>query len=137
MSQLLLTAVGGAVNDTVSLDLAPERAPGVGEVVISVSCSRAPATLARWLSSCPQSKTTPRERLERVYGELLELVEHGVIGAIVEATYPPDQYQKAPRHAQKNARTGKVLFIPNGPPEGALAVPVSLSSAHYVTEARA
>ena len=61
-------------------------------------------------------RDTPRERLERVYGELAELVEHGAISAVVEATYPLDQYQQALRHAQKNARTGKVLFIPNGSP---------------------
>jgi NADPH:quinone reductase-like Zn-dependent oxidoreductase len=61
-------------------------------------------------------RDTPRERLERVYGELAELVDHGAISAVVEATYPLDQYQQALRHAQKNARTGKVLFIPNGSP---------------------
>ncbi|OKI49264.1 zinc-dependent alcohol dehydrogenase family protein [Micromonospora sp. CB01531] len=58
-------------------------------------------------------RDTPRERLERVYAELSELVEKGAIGAVVEATYPLDQHQKALRHAQKNARTGKILFVPN------------------------
>ena len=59
-------------------------------------------------------RDTPRERLERVYGELSALVEEGTIGAVVEATYPLDQFQEALRHAQRNARTGKVLFVPNG-----------------------
>lgn len=57
-------------------------------------------------------RDTSRERLERIYGELSELVEQGAIGAVVEAAYPLDQYQQALRHAQKNARTGKVLLIP-------------------------
>jgi NADPH:quinone reductase-like Zn-dependent oxidoreductase len=61
-------------------------------------------------------RDTPRPRLERVYGELGELVAGGAIRAVVEATYPLDQYQQALRHAQKNGRTGKILFIPNGPP---------------------
>jgi len=61
-------------------------------------------------------RDTPRERLRRVYGELVELVEQGAIAAVVEATYPLDQYEQALRHAQQNARTGKVLFVPNGPP---------------------
>jgi NADPH:quinone reductase-like Zn-dependent oxidoreductase len=60
-------------------------------------------------------RDTPRKRLERVYGELAELVEQGAISAVIEATYPLDQYQQALRHAQKNARAGKVLFVPNGP----------------------
>jgi NADPH:quinone reductase-like Zn-dependent oxidoreductase len=58
-------------------------------------------------------RDTPRERLERVYSELSELVEQGAMGAVVEATYPLDQYQKALQHAQQNARAGKVLFVPN------------------------
>jgi hypothetical protein len=62
-----------------------------------------------------------------VYGELSELVEQGAIGADFEATYPLDQFQEVLRHAQKNARTGKVLFIPNGAPEGAFTMQ-SLSS---------
>ena len=82
-------------------------------------------------------RDTPRERLERVYGELVELLEQHAIGAVVEATYPLDQYQEALRHAQKNARSGKVLFIPNGAPEGAFTTPVSLPSARYMTESRA
>jgi len=59
-------------------------------------------------------RDTPRERLERVYGELAELVEQRALSTVVEATYSLDQYQTALRHAQKNARTGKVLFTPNG-----------------------
>ena len=63
-------------------------------------------------------RDTPRERLERVYRELADLVEQRAIGAFVEATYPLDQYQAALRHAQKNRRAGKVLFTPNGAPSG-------------------
>jgi len=45
------------------------------------------------------------------------------LGQGTEATYPLDQYQTALRHAQKNARTGKVLFTPNG--AGAFTMPAS------------
>jgi NADPH:quinone reductase-like Zn-dependent oxidoreductase len=68
-------------------------------------------------------RDTPRERLERVYGELAELVEQRALSTVVEATYSLDQYQAALRHAQKNARTGTVLFTPNG--AGALTMPAS------------
>jgi len=47
-----------------------------------------------------------------VYGELAELVAQGAMRAGVEATYPLEQYQEALRHAQKNARSGKVRFVP-------------------------
>jgi NADPH:quinone reductase-like Zn-dependent oxidoreductase len=57
-------------------------------------------------------RDTPRDRLDRVYGELAALVEQGAMRAGVEATYPLDQYQKALRHAQQNGRGGKVLFVP-------------------------
>ena len=73
--------------------------------------------ILNWISD------TPRERLERVYGELSELVEQRAIGTVVEATYPLDQYQKAIRHAEKAARTGKVLFTSNGAPAAPLRPP--------------
>jgi NADPH:quinone reductase-like Zn-dependent oxidoreductase len=57
-------------------------------------------------------RDTPRDRLERVYAELVELVDRGVMRANVAATYPLDEYQKALRHAQTDARNGKVLFVP-------------------------
>jgi NADPH:quinone reductase-like Zn-dependent oxidoreductase len=56
---------------------------------------------------------TPRERLEEIYGELAELVAQGVIGAEVEATYALDQFPVALAHAQRTARSGKVLFTPS------------------------
>ena len=43
-------------------------------------------------------------------GALAELVEHGVINAAVEATYPLDRYREALAHAQQPERSGKVLF---------------------------
>jgi hypothetical protein len=33
-----------------------------------------------------------------------------------EPTYSLDRFHEALQHAQKNARSGKVLFIPNGSP---------------------
>jgi NADPH:quinone reductase-like Zn-dependent oxidoreductase len=57
-------------------------------------------------------RDTPRERLERVYGELVELVDEGVLRADVAATYPLERYQDALRHVQNDARKGKILFVP-------------------------
>jgi NADPH:quinone reductase-like Zn-dependent oxidoreductase len=57
-------------------------------------------------------RDTPRAELERVYGELAELVEAGVINAAVEATYPLAQHRQALAHAAKSGRSGKVLFVP-------------------------
>jgi NADPH:quinone reductase-like Zn-dependent oxidoreductase len=61
-------------------------------------------------------RDTPRERLDRVYGEVLELVQQGAIRAAVQGTYPLEQYQTALRHAQEQGHSGKVLFLPNGAP---------------------
>ena len=58
---------------------------------------------------------TPRETLERVYGELAGLVQQGLISAPVEATYPLNQYRPALAHAQQTGRTGKILFTPGRP----------------------
>jgi NADPH:quinone reductase-like Zn-dependent oxidoreductase len=58
-------------------------------------------------------RDTPRERLASVYRELSQLVAQGAIRAEVEATYPLDQFRDALRQAQKTARSGKVLFVPN------------------------
>jgi NADPH:quinone reductase-like Zn-dependent oxidoreductase len=60
-------------------------------------------------------RDTPRDRLEAIYGELAELVAEGVIGAEIEATYPLDEYRIALAHAQRTARSGKVLFTPSVP----------------------
>ncbi|GIF49298.1 NADPH:quinone reductase-like Zn-dependent oxidoreductase [Asanoa ferruginea] len=57
-------------------------------------------------------QTTPREKLERVYGELADLVAQGVLGTEVEATYPLTQYREALAHAGQQQRTGKILFVP-------------------------
>jgi NADPH:quinone reductase-like Zn-dependent oxidoreductase len=58
-------------------------------------------------------RDTPRERLEDIYGELAQVVTDGVIGAEIEATYALDQYPAALAHAQRPARSGKVLFTPS------------------------
>jgi len=63
--------------------------------------------LPNWL------RDTPRERLERVYAELADLIGQGAIGAVIEATYPLDQYQAALRHAQETGRSEKILFTPD------------------------
>jgi NADPH:quinone reductase-like Zn-dependent oxidoreductase len=60
-------------------------------------------------------RDTPRDQLEKIYGELAALVQQGVISAPVEATYPLDQYQAALVHAQQTGRSGKILFTPGRP----------------------
>jgi NADPH:quinone reductase-like Zn-dependent oxidoreductase len=60
-------------------------------------------------------RDTPRERLERIYTELAGLVEEGVIGAAVEATYPLEEFRAALEHAQQTGRSGKILFTPGRP----------------------
>jgi NADPH:quinone reductase-like Zn-dependent oxidoreductase len=65
--------------------------------------------ILRWI------RDTPRDRLEAIYRELVDLVAQGAISAEVEATYPLDEYPDALAHAQKTARAGKVLFTPTAP----------------------
>ncbi|QYN24477.1 zinc-dependent alcohol dehydrogenase family protein [Amycolatopsis sp. DSM 110486] len=55
-------------------------------------------------------RTAPREEIQRVYGELADLVAKGVLSAKVEATYQLEDYQAAFDHARKPGRAGKVLF---------------------------
>ncbi|MEV6897125.1 hypothetical protein [Amycolatopsis sp. NPDC051372] len=57
-----------------------------------------------------QARSTPREEIERVYGELAGLVANGELAAAVEATYALGDYQAAFDHARKPGRAGKVLF---------------------------
>jgi NADPH:quinone reductase-like Zn-dependent oxidoreductase len=71
--------------------------------------------ILRWL------RDTPRARLEQIYAELAELVAEGVLRAEVEATYALDEFPAALAHAQRPARSGKVLFTPAGPAERAPA----------------
>jgi NADPH:quinone reductase-like Zn-dependent oxidoreductase len=55
---------------------------------------------------------TPRAELERIYGELAQLVADGVLHTEVEATYPLERFGDALAHAGQPERTGKVLFVP-------------------------
>ncbi|MEV4754511.1 zinc-dependent alcohol dehydrogenase family protein [Micromonospora sp. NPDC049559] len=55
-------------------------------------------------------RDTPRPEKERIYAELTELAEKGVISVPVEATYPLHQYREAFAHAAREGRSGKILF---------------------------
>jgi NADPH:quinone reductase-like Zn-dependent oxidoreductase len=57
-------------------------------------------------------RDTSRDDLVRIYTELAELVEQGVINASVEATYPLGEFGKALAHAGQGERSGKILFTP-------------------------
>lgn len=51
-----------------------------------------------------------REETQAMFSQLFALVEAGVLKTKVEATYPLEQAAEAIAHAQKSARTGKILF---------------------------
>jgi NADPH:quinone reductase-like Zn-dependent oxidoreductase len=57
-------------------------------------------------------RSAPRDEVARVYTELADLVEQGVLHADVEATYPLEQYREALAHAGRPYRSGKILFRP-------------------------
>ena len=63
-----------------------------------------PFYILRWLSEIP------RERLERIYGELADLVARGVISAEIEATYGLDQFPEALAHAQQVLHRARHAF---------------------------
>ncbi len=46
--------------------------------------------------------------------ELAQLVIDGTLRTTVEARYPIDEIRVALRHAQQEARSGKILLLPNG-----------------------
>lgn len=50
-----------------------------------------------------------------IYAELANDVLAGRLHASVEATYPIEEIQTALKHAQQEARSGKILVAPNGP----------------------
>lgn len=60
--------------------------------------------LYHWLS------TAPREEIDRVYAELVDLVADGVLHTPVEATYAIDDHVAAIDRARTYGRNGKVLF---------------------------
>ena len=53
---------------------------------------------------------TPTADIARIYRELAELVDNGVLWSAVDATYPITEFSEALAHAQQPGRTGKVLF---------------------------
>jgi len=61
-----------------------------------------------WLNHWRAEKS-PAE-IARVYGELAELIDKGVLRSPVDATYPIAEFDRALAHAQQPGRTGKVLF---------------------------
>ena len=54
------------------------------------------------------------DEVQRLYDELAQLVVDGTLRTSVEARYPIDEIQVALRHAQREARSGKILLLPNG-----------------------
>jgi hypothetical protein len=81
-------------------------------------------------------RDTPRERLERVYRELSKLGERGAIGAVVEATYPLDQFQGgAAAHTEERAR-GQAPVHPESGTRGSIEVATVSPSARYDTQSR-
>lgn len=62
--------------------------------------------------------TMKRAQVEALYLELADLVRNGVLHVPVEATYPLEDIRAAAKHANQGQRTGKVLVLPNGDPNG-------------------
>ena len=54
-----------------------------------------------------------RQKVEKTYSEVTELILAGTISAPVEATYKLEQVQQALAHASRGGRSGKILFTPN------------------------
>jgi NADPH:quinone reductase-like Zn-dependent oxidoreductase len=54
-----------------------------------------------------------RQKVEKTYSEITELILAGTISAPVEATYKLEQVQQALAHAGRGGRSGKILFTPN------------------------
>jgi trans-2-enoyl-CoA reductase len=60
--------------------------------------------VTRWL------ETASREEIRKTYSELALLMEKGFLRLPVEKVYPLDEIANGLRHAQENARSGKVLL---------------------------
>lgn len=58
--------------------------------------------------------TRPLEQIRAIYADLGRQIVDGTIAAPVEKIYPIDQIKDALTHAQRGARTGKILVAPNG-----------------------
>lgn len=55
-----------------------------------------------------------RATIEKTYVEIAELFNSGVLYSPVEATYNLDQVKEALTHAERNSRSGKIVFTPHG-----------------------
>ncbi len=64
-----------------------------------------------WLVRC--LFRSPRERIKKIYADVAQLIAEGVIRAPVEATYDLADVEKALAHAEREGRSGKILFTPN------------------------
>ena len=82
-SRLLLTAVGGNVGDTVSLELGPDREPTVDEVVVAVEA--APINGADLLFAAGRFAVYPQ--------------------------VPAAMGAEGAGHVRNDARNGKILFV--------------------------
>ncbi len=56
---------------------------------------------------------SPREDIEKVYAEVAQLIAEGIVRAPVEATYDLTDVERALTHAERERRSGKILFTPN------------------------
>jgi mitochondrial enoyl-[acyl-carrier protein] reductase / trans-2-enoyl-CoA reductase len=58
--------------------------------------------------------TRPVEQIRAIYADLGRQIVEGTIAAPVEKVYTIDEIKDALTHAQRGARTGKILVAPNG-----------------------
>ena len=62
--------------------------------------------------------TMKRDDVEKLYLELAELVRAGDLYVDIEAQYPIEEIAQAAAHANRGQRTGKIVVLPNGDPNG-------------------
>ena len=57
-------------------------------------------------------------KILQLYLELAELVRAGDLYVDIEAQYPIEEIAQAAAHANRGQRTGKIVVLPNGDPNG-------------------
>ncbi len=55
----------------------------------------------------------PRVKIESVYADIARLISEGTIQAPVDATYGLEEVARALKHAERERRSGKIVFTPN------------------------
>jgi NADPH:quinone reductase-like Zn-dependent oxidoreductase len=87
---------------------------GEDPVMSRAALSARGVTLTGFMLGRGLAKRTP-EAVRALYADLAAKLRDGVLQAPIDATYPIEEIKPALAHAQRGARHGKVLVLPNGP----------------------